>query len=410
MTSKNSDAAEALLSAIAVREQTGRLFALAEAGKLEHFTLDLQAMPALTRRVAEVTRAAYPTLDVPFHARWRHFVHRGEDRWARLSAKTGWRSPADRARAAFDLAITSVLLDAGAGSAWHYRDPVTGDAVGRSEGLALASFDMFVSGAFSEEPKDPLRADAKRLAALSVADLAQGFQVAPENPLDGLEGRAALLNALGRACLAAPDLRDAHGDPRPGALFDRLTAGGAEVQAPAILGAVLRHLGGIWPSRLSLDGVPLGDCWRYPRLGDGTPGSDLVPFHKLSQWLSYSLIEPMQAAGVAVANIDGLTGLAEYRNGGLFLDGRVILPKDRAILTREHEPASAVVIEWRALTVQLLDRIAPLVRAELGISDDAFPLAKVLEGGTWATGRVLARERRADGGPPLRIISDGTVF
>ncbi len=410
MTSRSSEIAASLLSAKAVRERTARFFALGEAGRLNYFTLDLAAMPALARRVAAVTRAAYPTLDVPFHARWRHFVHAGTDRWAALAAKTNWRSQADRARAAFDLAITSVLLDAGAGPTWRYRDPATDEAVGRSEGLALASFDMFAAGAFSTIPKDPLRVDAGRLMNLSVSDLARGFQVSPENPLEGLEGRVVLLNALGRALIADETLNDGNGSARPGALFDLLTAGGTEVQAPAILGAVLRHLGSIWPSRLSLGGVPLGDCWRHPLLDDGTPGSDLVPFHKLSQWLSYSLIEPVQAAGVAVTDIDGLTGLAEYRNGGLFLDGGVIVPKDPATLIRAHEPGSEVVVEWRALTVQLLDRIAPLVRAELEVKEVEFPLAKVLEGGTWATGRVLARERRADGGPPLRIVSDGTVF
>lgn len=398
MISKNSEVAEALLSAAAVRERTGRLFALGEMGNLEHFVLDLAAMPALAKRVAAVTRKAYPTLDVPFHARWRHFVHRGEDRWRALAARTRWANPADRARAAFDLAITSVLLDAGAGPQWRYRDPATGDAIGRSEGLALASFDMFACGAFSADPADPLRADADKLVNLSISDIAQGFQVSDENPLEGLEGRVALLNALGRVLA------------RPGALYDALTSNAGVVAAPDILAAVLRHLGGIWPSRLSLGCVPLGDCWRHSRLDNGEPGSDLVPFHKLSQWLSYSLIEPMQIAGVRVTEIDGLTGLAEYRNGGLFLDGGVIVPRDPAMLDDAHEPGSAVVVEWRALTVQLLDRIAPLVRAELDVPDDLFPLAKVLEGGTWATGRMLARERRADGSPPLRIVSDGTVF
>jgi hypothetical protein len=62
------------------------------------------------------------------------------------------------------------------------------------------------------------------------------------------------------------------------------------------------------------------------------------------------------------------------------------------------------------MTVALLDRIAPLVAARLGLSTDVFPLARALEGGTWAAGRLIAREKRADGGPPLHISSDGTVF
>ena len=407
---RSSDHAKSLLSAAAVRSRTRHLYDLGVAGKLEHFTLRLDRLPALAARVAAVTREAYPDLKVPFHARWRHFVHAGEDRWARLSTMTPWRSPAAQARAAFDLAIVSVLLDAGAGPDWRYRDPATGAAIGRSEGLALASFDMFAAGAFSANPAEPLRADAARLATFTPADIATGFQVNPENPLEGLAGRAGLINALGQV-LATSALSDAEGGRRPGALFDLLIARHPmAVPAASILEAVLTHLGPIWPSRLSLGGIPLGDCWRYPALDDGTEGSDLVPFHKLSQWLSYSLIEPIEAAGIAVEGIDALTGLAEYRNGGLFLDGGVIVPKSAALLAGEYRPESSVIIEWRALTVALLDEIAPLVRNVLGVPAADFPLAKVLEGGTWATGRRLAREARADGGPPLRIVSDGTVF
>ena len=71
---------------------------------------------------------------------------------------------AARARAEFDLAIVSVLLDAGAGPDWHYRDAATGIVSGRSEGLALASLRMFEAGAFSNDPNDPLRADADKLS------------------------------------------------------------------------------------------------------------------------------------------------------------------------------------------------------------------------------------------------------
>jgi len=67
-------------------------------------------------------------------------------------------------------------------------------------------------------------------------------------------------------------------------------------------------------------------------------------------------------------------------------------------------------VGWRSLTVALLDDIAPLVAARLGFSAQQFPLPRVLEGGTWAAGRRIAREKRNDGGPPLRICSDGTVF
>ncbi len=138
--------------------------------------------------------------------------------------------------------------------------------------------------------------------------------------------------------------------------------------------------------------------------------NELVPLHKLSQWLTYSLIEPLQQAGLAVTEIDGLTGLAEYRNGGLFVDTGVLALRDPGQGARAHEAGSELVVEWRSLTVALLDRLALAVRAKLGVGAATLPLAKVLQGGTWTAGRELAFARRADGSPPIKVISDGTVF
>jgi hypothetical protein len=389
-----------LLSPAAVRERAHHMLDLGLAGGLLAFTLHPERLPAAADVVVETIRRNYPDLRIPFHARWRHFVFQGHDLWAGLAARIADRQ--ERARAAFDLAIVSVLLDAGAGMAWRFRDAAQGLTTSRSEGLALASFRMFEAGAFSTDPTRPLRADAERLTAITAADIEAGFQVAPANPLVGVEGRAALLNALGRAVATLPGAR-------PGGLFDLLAAH-KTVTAPQILAAVLTYLGPIWPSRIVLEGVPLGDTWRHPLIGGEGVTAGLVPFHKLSQWLSYSLIEPLEAAGVPVTDVDGLTGLPEYRNGGLFVDTGVLALCDPDTAGAANTVDSPLVVEWRALTVALLDRIAPLVRERLGLALADFPLARVLEGGTWAAGRRLAAERRADGGSPIRVVSDGTVF
>ena len=169
-------------------------------------------------------------------------------------------------------------------------------------------------------------------------------------------------------------------------------------------------MGSIWPGRIALDGVSLGDTWRHPAIVRNDETNGLMPFHKLSQWLSYSLVEPLQDGGVAVTDFDGLTGLAEYRNGGLFLDAGVIALRDPAAAGQGHEVWSELVVEWRALTVALLDRIAPLVRDKLSLDAANCPLGAVLEGGTWAAGRKLANAKRPGGPPPIYVISDGTVF
>jgi hypothetical protein len=398
-----------LLSAQAVRDRAHQMLEVGLREGLKHFRIDLDQMDEVADAVLATIRKNYPTLDIPFHARWRHFSIDGVDRWAAIADRVSWPDPAARARAEFDLAIVSVLLDAGAGASWRYRDNASGKAIGRSEGLAIASLDMFASGAFSSVARDPYRVDAEKLAELSVADLERGFQVRRENPLVGLEGRVDLLRRLGRLVAERKNVFATRDTPRPGGLFDHLATGDA-IAAPSILREVLLQLGPIWPSRLSLAGISLGDCWKHPAIKTGDATSGLVPLHKLSQWLTYSLIEPLQRAGADVTDINGLTGLAEYRNGGLFVDLGVLALRDPADADRSHEVDSTLVVEWRALTVALLDQLAEKIRAKLDRSATSLPLASLLEGGTWAAGRAAAFARRADGSPPLKVISDGTVF
>jgi Protein of unknown function (DUF1688) len=405
-------AALSLLSAEAVRARAHQLLAIGLADRLPHFRIEPANLERAADLVIATTRSAYPSFEVPFHSRWRHFVFAGEDRWASLEAAKNGTDRGARARSAFDLAIVSVLLDAGAPSGWRYRDSRTGERVGRSEGLALASLAMFAQGAFSFDANDPLRVDADALIRLSDGALARGFQVDAENLLPDIGGRAALLRRLGRAVAAAPDIFGHADKPRPGGLFDFLVESSRDstFAASTVLSNVLRHFGSIWPSRLMLGGIPLGDCWRHPALATSDATSGLVPLHKLSQWMTYSLIEPLQAAGIEVADVDGLTGLAEYRNGGLFVDTGVLRLRNPADAQVAHDVSSTLVVEWRALTVALLDWLAGIVRQRTGLDAVSFPLARLLQGGSWAAGRQIAGDLRADGSPPIRVAGDGTVF
>lgn len=377
------------------------VLAAAERGETRHFRVVGERLEEVARRIAEITRRRYPDLAVPLHSRWRHFDVGGIDR-AQLVAQGA--DAAEKARARLDVAIVSVLLDAGAGPAWGYQEAETGLTLARSEGLAIASLRAMQAGLFSADPANPWRADAAALMQMTAERLGAAFQHAADNPLEGLEGRALLLRRLGEVAEGAPALFGSAA--RLGNLYDFWLPQRAGLAAPDILRLLLRALGPIWPGRLSLDGIPLGDCGRHSAI----PGDGIVPFHKLSQWLTYSLIEPLVEAGFRVTDIDGLTGLAEYRNGGLFLDAGVILARDPGLPSARLDPFSEAVVEWRALTVALLDRLAPLVRDALGASAAEFPLAKVLEGGSWAAGREIAREKRPDGSPPLMIASDGTLF
>ncbi len=396
-----------LLSPQAIRERCEQLFDWVQAGGSPHFRCDLGQLEPTVHYVLQITQENYPTGQIPFHSRWRHFEVGGIDRQSQLDQALGPFSPQERARAKFDLAVISVLLDAGAGSTWGYREPGTEQIYVRSEGLAVASFHSFCQGRFSSDLDHPYQVDGAGLASLTLGDLAACFQVTDTNPLVGLEGRLQLMHRLGQALRHHPQL---FGDPpRPGHWVDHLLTAGEAITASQVLQAVLQGLTEIWPSRVSLQGIPLGDVWPHPALSSVSLGSNLIPFHKLSQWLTYSLLEPLQELGIEIKDIDQLTGLAEYRNGGLCLDLGLITPQRAQILEQPHPPGSEVIVEWRALTIALLDRIAARMRDHLGCSRADLPLVKVLQGGTWVAGRRLAQQRPG-GKPPLQLVSDGTVF
>jgi hypothetical protein len=405
-------AAAWLRSAAAVRARAGQMLALAQRDELEALRLMPDRINPAADFVVETIRERYPSLEIPFHSRWRHFGAGGIDRWAALARDLDGVTAAERARIRFDLAVTSVLLDAGAGSRWRYRDPGTGQILSRSEGLAVASFEAFRQGLFSSSESAPLRADAHALAGLGRDALAGAFQVDADNPLVGLSQRAGLMRRLAEALQIRPGMFGAE-NPRIGHLFDHLAgqARDGRLPASAILDSLLSGLDGIWPNRPRLDGIELGDVWRHPaiRAPDATDG--WVPFHKLSQWLAYSLVEPLEEAGIQITGLDTLTGLPEYRNGGLLIDLGVLVPLDPAALQSAHAVDSVLVVEWRALTVALLDTLADRVRARLGLTAEQLPLLKVLEGGSWQAGRRIAGELRGtDAPPPVQVISDGTVF
>jgi len=398
-----------LLSTRATRERCANITRAVEGGQSKHFRIHRSRLQAAARAVADVTRRRYRTLEIPYHSRWRHFTAGGVDRKGEFDRRMKHATESERLRAQIDLVVISVLLDAGAGAAWSYREPGTVDDYQRSEGLGVATFCAFLAGAFSASPGEPMRVDAAALTDIDAASLGRWFQVGRDNPLVGLEGRAALLRRLGDVLETRPDRFGL--TSRPAALFDRML-GTRTIAAPAILRALLEGFGPIWRANPTFAGEDAearihGDVWRHRNAGGTGATAGYVPFHKLSQWLAYSLFEPFEWAGYTILDRDALTALPEYRNGGLLIDSEVLELVNPADCETVWEVGSEIIVEWRALTVTLLDDLAEFVRAELGKPE--LPLACVLEGGTWATGRALANKLR-NGEPPLKVESDGTVF
>ncbi|MDJ0836410.1 MAG: DUF1688 family protein [Acidobacteriota bacterium] len=394
------------MTARCVREQCKKILDLARDGGT-HFELHDERLGKAADYVVNLIRRTWPNMDVPPHSRWRRLNAEGLDRNQILAEMLVDVDPMEAARTRVDLVLVSLLMDSGAGNLWTYRDHMEGSRRGRSEGLACAGFDMFCAGAFSSDPNQPLRVDAEALQELTLQQLEHGFQVTAENSLNGITDRLNQLHALGRLLAERESLFP---DGRPGNLVDELAARhGKRMRTEAVFRLVLEAFDEIRPTRLMVNGVRLSDVWHHPALGEEGNPEAYIPFHKLSLWMTYSMLEPMIAADFHLLLPSELPGPANYRNGGLFLDLGVFVPRRPETASETHEVSSELVVEWRALTVAYLDKMAEAVRFRLDLSDHTLPFTSVLEA-TWRAGRTAALETRADGSPPLIIENDGNIL
>ncbi|KAI0299350.1 DUF1688-domain-containing protein [Multifurca ochricompacta] len=434
LSSSREQTIEYLRTLPSIRERCGRVHDLAKQGKLKYFGYHPDREEQVADYCIRIIKRDFGDdfSIIPPHGRWRH-LDAGVSRIAPLVARWDTLEPPpdrkEKTKRLIDLFLVSVLLDAGAGNDWIYRDEASGKSFSRSEGLGVASFNMFMEGFFSGDDYQPHRVDAKGLELITTQETARAMQVSSDNPMVGLEGRASLLVNLSHALKNNPTFFGAEG--RPGNMLDYLesesTTDGPNRRVPlaALWHVLVSGLTPIWPTdRTTLGGVPLGDVWPCDALKAVAlaEGDELVPFHKLTGWTTYSLIEPIEK--ILEWRFDGLedmTGLPEYRNGGLLVDLGVLSLKPEAITKAYYPSASSpiprlppshpAIVEWRAMTVIELDRIADLIRAKLNLSREKLTLAQVLESATWKGGREIAKDKRPEsGGPPIEIVSDGTVF
>ncbi|KAF2858573.1 DUF1688-domain-containing protein [Piedraia hortae CBS 480.64] len=431
-----------LRSIYAVRERCKPILDKALEGKSTHFSVDMTKFADTAHYVVSIIKRDHgPDFkDIPQLSRWQHFDVGGRPRIDQLMAS--WPSTVDtqeRTRRLMDLFVVSVLLDAGSGTRWRYKSKESANVYSRSEGLAVASLEMFKTGLFSSQPDQPFRVDSAGLKALTVEKLAKGLQDTADNPVSGLQGRA---NLLKRLSVALQNKEIFGADARPGNLLDYLLSHSTTVvtavpivPVPTLWTALADGLSNIWPtSRPQVSGKSVGDAWPYASMPNATePWEHIVPFHNATQWLAYSLMVPMQRlANVHFVGTELLTGLPEYRNGGLLIDTGLLTlkPEDakrgldafQKNATREGQPNMEVVplfsveddviVEWRALTVGFMDLLLDEVNSCLNLpAGERLSLAQLLEAGTWKGGRELAEVSRPNTKEsPIMISSDGTVF
>ena len=196
------DPAAYLKSIYAVRARTQFVYQRAKRNQLRHFTVDGSKFGETAAYVVSIIKRDFAPdyHTIPAHGRWQHFEAGGRPRIDQLLAS--WPADVDaqeRTRRLLDLFLVSVLLDAGAGTRWAYKSTESGRTYKRSEGLAIASLEMFKAGYFSSKQENPCQVDSAGLQRLNVQYLAKGLQVSDQNPIAGLEGRAGLLSRLAHA-------------------------------------------------------------------------------------------------------------------------------------------------------------------------------------------------------------------
>ena len=427
MTPDQLEAFTHLKSLSSIRSRCSLLFS--DPQKWLHFDYNESKLDDCADYVCNLIARDYKNGSIPMHSRWRHY----DVNFSLSDLITEWKKEFNIKEIVvnlLDLFVVSVLLDAGAGDVWKFN------GVGRSEGLALAALEMFKQGKFSSNKENKYQCDALGLQSLDLETLAKGFHVSESNPLVGLSGRLLLLQNLGKTIESQPKYFSGK-EVRVGNMLDYLVGkriekeDGIVVDVADLWEVVVYGLNDVWPStRTKYEGVGLGDVWPSKALASITSSLDqkpnflypstenLVCFHKLSQWLTYSLMEPLQLYGMEFVGTEVMTGLAEYRNGGFFVDFGVITLCPSSYpsgITQgqipEYNVDDDVIVEWRALTVALLDLVAQRVRLRLQKSEKELSLVKILEAGTWKAGREIAAKLRPESkGPPIKIKSDGTVF
>lgn len=455
------DPAGYLKSLAAVRERCKIITAKAVKDELNHFDVDMRKFPEVVSFVASIIRRDYdaPFTSIPGHGRYQHFCVGGRDRIAHLLSTWDSADNTEKCRRLIDLFLVSVLLDAGAGTEWSYKSTENGRIYRRSEGIAVASLEMFKTGVFSGDKNNKYQVDKEGLRQLTVEKMSKGLQSKEGSEMAGLEGRTQLLIRLADALEGNKEFFGE--DSRPGNMLDYLLQHPSTqassmpiVPLPTLWDVLINGLAPIWPpSRTAINGTSLGDAWPCSAMPQPAPAASgpsfspfpnarsgsaawesILPFHKLTQWLTYSLMQPMQQLmKIHFAGQQLLTGLPEYRNGGLFVDLGVLTPKsDDMVRGLENyknyclrtgtkgievapmfEPSDDIVVEWRGVTVGLLDRLCADVNVSLKneLAGNELTLPQLLEAGSWKGGREIAEINRPNTKePPILIDSDGTVF
>ncbi|WP_068311739.1 DUF1688 family protein [Polycladidibacter hongkongensis] len=396
-----------LLSLGAIMQRCQAVFELVSGDTIDGLQIDSTALDPLAAMVERQLVEANEAGAILPYTPWRLLEAGGVDRWGILAGARRFADLQDMQRAAADVATLIALLGGSPGEGWRYLDPVTGETLSGREGLAAAILNMFASGAFSEDPADPLRADAAILFAMETDELREGLQGTANNVVVGLEARAALLRRIGEALTLRSDLFEKESAVRPGNLLANLQLEDTPLTAARIFDALQDGLGAIWQRRPEHTGVVLGDCWPLAALAPVDQDASLVPIHAAMLWATSAIIEVLAWSGAQTLEFDDLGAVADINLVKALSRAGVL----RFSPSSQPLPIDAdVVIAARAAAHSLLAHIAQKIRRSTGTSAEELPLTCVAFGlylAVQGENYCKSSDLRADF---PKISSDGTTI
>lgn len=392
-----------------VRRRSQDLLGVAGSSGLQHVDVDLSGLSDILVMLLETTRENYPDFHIPPYGVWRDFEVGDIDRWSALANARAFESAEELLAAAADLAILGAYMKTMHPSGWTYEDQMTETRVSGNQASALATFHMFAAGSFSSEMTDPYRVDADTLIRMEKDELAFGLQWDLQDDVDLLEAMQKHLKRLGEALALRPDLFSKGDVTRPGLLAVELAKeSGEAVSANVILDKLLEALAPVWVGGAETGDITLGDSFRHS--GTGSAETDtVIPFHMAAQEMVYALVEPFAWAGFEVSELELLTAPADDVHASVFLKAGVLKIRDGPEAPTEDGVRDRMV-EIRAITIALTDKLADLLRRELDVPAEQLPLTCILEGGTSRLGTRFLREGFGESEKLGRYLNPGAVF
>ena len=339
-----------------VTAQAMNVLARAERGLSQHFGLDGRRVEAAATRLAERVRPdpAAPDADLPLVTVWRDLRERHPEALDGLASAVQHLDPRERARCGLDLAVLAALLDPAGGASPIFLQLCAAFAEGRLAAVPQAT------GA---------RLEADGLVRWLISDAAGQIPKPTRHRLDalveGLRRDRVLFGTSARFGLFLDTLLA----EQQGGLLD-------VGRVAALLGGMDAAImsGSVWATAVR----GLGDVWRLPGLVPDLGQGDLVPFHAVLQALLLAMVEPLDETGLAFVDETQLGVPATAALARQMLRLRLLRPRHAAVTRLVHPPGSDIVVEMRALSLGLVERLGEQARARLGVDAKALPNVRLL--------------------------------